>query len=150
MRMWPHVIYTRYFDCCLVLIHQPVLFQWLPLIISLRLSLSAEEHSFTPVDNKLVEYLPICNFFKIEQENNIVLCCSLFKRGLVLLHIWNSFLSCPGRCRRWGECLVRGDSSSNWNCSYRVLCVLPDGNEFAKKHTVIHLFHQGQLQKHQQ
>lgn len=29
----------------------------------------SEEHYFAPIDNKLVEDLPICNFFKIEQEN---------------------------------------------------------------------------------
>lgn len=43
--------------------------------------ITSEEHSFAPRDYKLVDDLPICNFFKIEQENNIVLgCASFFKK----------------------------------------------------------------------
>lgn len=38
-----------------------------------------EEHSFAPVCSKL-EDLPMCNIFKTEQENNIILGCTFFKK----------------------------------------------------------------------
>lgn len=41
----------------------------------------SEEHSFAPTGNKLAEDLPLCKFFKTEQENNVILgCASLFRK----------------------------------------------------------------------
>lgn len=39
-----------------------------------------EEHSFATIGNKLGD-LPICNIFKTEQENNIILGCASFFRN---------------------------------------------------------------------
>lgn len=38
-----------------------------------------EEHSVAPIGNKL-EDLPMCNIFRTEQENNIILGCTSFFR----------------------------------------------------------------------
>lgn len=73
-----------------------------------------EEHSFAPIDNKLVEDFAICNPFKTEQENNIILGCAscFFRKDDSAVHTWNSF---------W--VVQAGDG------------------KFAKEFRIIHLFH---------